>query len=211
MHRVSAHPGYWRDNPAPVPAQAAAWLNAPPRRRRRRRSGRQLAVADIRALIFAVMDVHRRPVADAGHCAEGHANYGWRNVPAGQGSGSGAAPLPGDDRLPDGRRGPASWAATGPRSAGLSVAKLFRTLNTACLRGSACGWSARTEWPVLGSRGTVLREAAGALVVALAARWCWFCYHQLFAVLLELERRRTRLAEMTALGRAFSWTRGCGC
>jgi hypothetical protein len=44
---------------------------------------------------------------------------------------------------------------------------------------------------------------AGALVVALAARRSWFCYHQLSAVLLEFERRRTGLAEMVAPGRAF--------
>ena len=52
---------------------------------------------------------------------------------------------------------------------------------------------------------------AGALVVALAARRSWFCYHQLFAVLLEFERRRTGLAEMVALHWAFSWPRACGC
>jgi ATP/maltotriose-dependent transcriptional regulator MalT len=56
-----------------------------------------------------------------------------------------------------------------------------------------------------------LLEAAGAFVMALAARRSWFCYQQLFAVLLELERRRTGRAEMAAPGRAFSWTRGCGC
>jgi hypothetical protein len=64
---------------------------------------------------------------------------------------------------------------------------------------------------VLGSRGTVLLEAAGAFVVALAARRSWFCYHQLFAVLLRFERRRNGLAELAALGRAFSWTRACRC
>jgi hypothetical protein len=37
----------------------------------------------------------------------------------------------------------------------------------------------------LESRGTVLLEAAGAFVVALAARRSWFCYRQLFAVLLR--------------------------
>jgi len=51
-----------------------------------------------------------------------------------------------------------------------------------------------------GSRGTVLLEAAGAVVVALAARRSWFCYHQLFAVLARFERRCTELAEMAALG-----------
>jgi ATP/maltotriose-dependent transcriptional regulator MalT len=52
-----------------------------------------------------------------------------------------------------------------------------------------------------------LLEAPGAFVVALAARRSWFGYHQLFAVLLELERRRTGLAEAAVLGRAFSWPR----
>jgi len=59
--------------------------------------------------------------------------------------------------------------------------------------------------------GPVLLEAAGAFVVALAARRFWFCRHQLFAVLLELERRRTGRAESAALGRAFCWTRACAC
>jgi hypothetical protein len=58
-----------------------------------------------------------------------------------------------------------------------------------------------------GSRGTVLLEAADGSVVALAARRCWFCYHQLFAVLLRFERRRPGLAELAALHWAFSWTR----
>jgi len=83
--------------------------------------------------------------------------------------------------------------------------------DTACLRGQVCGSSARTEWPVWGSRGTVLLEAADALVVPLAARRSWFCCHQLSAVLLQFERRRTGRAEMAAPGRALCWTRGCGC
>ena len=61
-----------------------------------------------------------------------------------------------------------------------------------------------------GSRGTVLLRAAGAFVVALAARRSWFCYHQLFAMLLRFERRRTGLADMAALHWAFSWTRASG-
>ena len=77
--------------------------------------------------------------------------------------------------------------------------------------GLACGSPARTEWPVCGSRGPVLLEAAGAFVVALAVRRSWFCYHQLLAVLLELERRCTGRAELAALGWAFSWPRACGC
>jgi len=56
----------------------------------------------------------------------------------------------------------------------------------------------------LGSRGTVLLEAADAFVVALAAQRSWFCYHQLFAVLPRFERRRTGLNELGALHRAFS-------
>ena len=52
------------------------------------------------------------------------------------------------------------------------------------------------------SRGTVLLEAAGAFV-ALAARRSWFCYHQLFAVLLRFVRRRTERADMAALHWAF--------
>ena len=54
-------------------------------------------------------------------------------------------------------------------------------------------------------------EAAGAFVVTLAARRSWFCCHQLVAVLLQFERRRTGRAEMAAPGRALCWTRGCGC
>src|SRR5215472_4367676 len=50
-------------------------------------------------------------------------------------------------------------------------------------------------------------EAAGAFVVALAARRSWFCHHQVFAVLWRFERRRTGLADVAALGRAFSWPR----
>jgi hypothetical protein len=48
-------------------------------------------------------------------------------------------------------------------------------------------------------------------VVALAARRSWFCCHQLFAVLLELERHLPGLAEVAALGRAFARPRACGC
>src|SRR5262249_53874721 len=46
---------------------------------------------------------------------------------------------------------------------------------------------------------------AGAFVVTLAARRSWFCCHQLVAVLLRFGRRRTGLADVAALGRAFSW------
>ena len=53
--------------------------------------------------------------------------------------------------------------------------------------------------------------AAGAFVVALAARRSWFCCHRLVAVLLQFGRRRTGLAEKAALGRAVSWARACGC
>ena len=56
----------------------------------------------------------------------------------------------------------------------------------------------------------MLLRAAGAFVVALAARRSWFCYHQLFAMLLRFERRRTGLADMAALHWAFSWTRASG-
>ena len=48
--------------------------------------------------------------------------------------------------------------------------------NTACLSGQACGTSARREWPAMGGRGTILLEAAGAFVVALAARRSCFRY-----------------------------------
>jgi len=47
-------------------------------------------------------------------------------------------------------------------------------------------------------------EAAGAFVVALAARRSWFYYHQRFAVLLRFGRRRTGLAGVAALSRAVS-------
>src|SRR5262249_40058000 len=46
-----------------------------------------------------------------------------------------------------------------------------------------------------------LLEAAGAFVVALAARRPWFCCRQLVAVLLRFGRRRTGLADVAALGR----------
>ena len=62
-----------------------------------------------------------------------------------------------------------------------------------------------------GESWNCLLEAAGALVVALAARRSWFCYHPQFAVLLRFERRRTGLAEVAARHWAFSWTRACGC
>ena len=48
-------------------------------------------------------------------------------------------------------------------------------------------------------------EAAGAFVVTLAARRSWVCCHQLVAVLLRFGRRRTGLADVAALGWAFSW------
>ena len=48
-------------------------------------------------------------------------------------------------------------------------------------------------------------EAVGAFVVTLAARRPWFCCHQLVAVLLRFGRRRTGLADVAALGWAFSW------
>ena len=41
-----------------------------------------------------------------------------------------------------------------------------------------------------GESWNCLLEAAGAFAVALAARWSWFCGHQLFAVLLRFGRRR---------------------
>jgi hypothetical protein len=63
----------------------------------------------------------------------------------------------------------------------------------------------------VGGSWNCLPEAAGAFVVALAARRAWFCYHQLFAVLPRFGRRRTGLADMAALARAFSWARACGC
>ena len=56
--------------------------------------------------------------------------------------------------------------------------------------------------PGFGESWNCLLEAAGAFVLALAARRSWFCC-QLFAVLLRFGRRRTGLADMAALGRAF--------
>src|SRR5215471_18436922 len=61
-----------------------------------------------------------------------------------------------------------------------------------------------------GESWNCLLAAAGAFVVALVARRSWFCHHQLFAVLLLFERRRTALADVAALGRALSWARACG-
>jgi len=46
-------------------------------------------------------------------------------------------------------------------------------------------------------------EAAGAFVMALAARRCWFCYQQLFAVRPRSGGAVTGLADVAALGRAF--------
>ena len=49
--------------------------------------------------------------------------------------------------------------------------------------------------------------AAGAFVVALAARRSWFCCHQLVAVLLRFGRRRTGWLKKAALGPALSRAR----
>jgi hypothetical protein len=54
-------------------------------------------------------------------------------------------------------------------------------------------------------------HAAGTLRWYPAARRSLFCYRQLFAVLLRFGQRRIGLAAVAALGRAFSWTRACGC
>jgi len=61
-----------------------------------------------------------------------------------------------------------------------------------------------------GESWNCLLEAAGAFVVALAARRSWFCCHRLFGCCCGLGRRRTGLAEKAALVRAFSWARACG-
>jgi LuxR family maltose regulon positive regulatory protein len=50
-----------------------------------------------------------------------------------------------------------------------------------------------------GERVLAKLEQAGAFVVALDARRCWFRYHRLFADLLELELRHTEPAELAAL------------
>ena len=62
-----------------------------------------------------------------------------------------------------------------------------------------------------GESWNCLLEAAGAFVVALAARRFWFCCHRLFAVLLRFGRRRTGLADVAALHWAFSGTHAGGC
>ena len=54
-------------------------------------------------------------------------------------------------------------------------------------------------------------EAAGAFVVALAARRSWFCYRQLVAVLVRFGRHRAGRANVAALAGASSWARACGC
>src|SRR6516164_9629837 len=51
-----------------------------------------------------------------------------------------------------------------------------------------------------GESWNCLLEAAGAFVVALAARRSWFCCHRLFAVLPRFARRRTGLAEKGRAG-----------
>ena len=62
-----------------------------------------------------------------------------------------------------------------------------------------------------GESWNCLLEAAGAFVVALAARRSWFCYRQLFAVLLELERRVPGWLKWPRWAGAFSWARAGGC
>jgi hypothetical protein len=62
-----------------------------------------------------------------------------------------------------------------------------------------------------GESWNCLLGAAGAFVVVPAARRCWFCCQQLFAVLLELGWRHAGLAEAAALGRALSRARAGGC
>ena len=93
---------------------------------------------------------------------------------------------------------------------GLAGAEFARNAEYGVPGGQVCGSSARTEWPVLGSRGTVLLAAAGAFGVALTARRSWFCYHQLFAVLLVLGRRRTGLAKWPRCTGRSLWPRACG-
>ena len=54
-------------------------------------------------------------------------------------------------------------------------------------------------------------EQAGAFVVALDARRCWFRYHPLFADLLELELQHTEPTELATLhGTAADWFAGHG-
>ena len=52
-----------------------------------------------------------------------------------------------------------------------------------------------------GESWNCLLEAAGAFVVALAARRSWFCCHRLFAVLPRFARRRPGGLKKAALGR----------
>ena len=59
----------------------------------------------------------------------------------------------------------------------------------------------------LGESSNCRLGAAGAFVVALAARRPWFCCHRLFGCCGGLGRRPTGLADMAAPGRAFSWAR----
>jgi len=61
-----------------------------------------------------------------------------------------------------------------------------------------------------GESWNCLLAAAGAFVVALAARRPWFCCHQLVAVLLRLGRRRTGWLTWPRWA-ALSRARACGC
>ena len=68
-------------------------------------------------------------------------------------------------------------------------------------RGGGLWLAGSRRMASFGESWNCLLGAAGAFVVALAARRSWFCCHQLFAVLLRFGRRRTGLAELAELGR----------
>src|SRR6516162_1274470 len=81
--------------------------------------------------------------------------------------------------------------------------------NAACLRGQACGRPARAGWPVSGSRGPVLREAADAFVVGPGGAAVLVLLPPAVRRAAAVRGRRTWRAEMAALSRASCWTRLC--
>src|SRR6516164_4527237 len=77
--------------------------------------------------------------------------------------------------------------------------------NAACLRGQACGRPARAGWPVSGSRGPVLREAADAFVVGPGGAAVLVLLPPAVRRAAAVRGRRTWRAEMAALSRASCW------
>ena len=93
---------------------------------------------------------------------------------------------------------------------GLAGAEFARNAEYGVTEGArSAGSPARTmasfgeSWNCPAGGGRRVRGGTGCAAVLVLLP-------QLFAVLLELRRRRTGLAEVAALHWAFSWTRACG-